>query len=532
MADKNGQEPLLTSSQAWDVVKFAQALNNGLYGVSGLFTPSMLNQNLVGLNNDPKTPDYDSVVQSLLNGLSDVDKIRAYQEWMEFGDMIFERTLEYYANMLSFDLTITCTTVDKEGYNSSKYKNDLNIVYGFLDGFDYQSEFKRVVRQAIRSETAYMWLRHNNNPKNTQYTLQLMPQRRCKLTGYFQRNIPLYDFDMNYFLQPGVSIDEYDDFFKQQFQQMYSEANIRNYIPTNPFDDRKGTFAYTTQTTPIVVNKEGLISGAWAFKLDNSNFNQMPLLAAMMRDAILNIPIQALQYDKDAAAAHAYLVGEIGMLQATEPNATKFDPIRLGNLLNIIKQAVGKHVGVGAMPVENLKWFQFSDNNTTMYENQLKTSAGVGASASRMIYATDKMSQEEVRNAIITDSNIVAKMYSQFEYFLEFYINKLTKKHKFKFTFNGTNYPFEREKRQEKIMKLAENGIILGESAFASAFGYKPTDFHRLLEESASNDSWLNNLRQLLSVHTQSGKGGTGTVGRPQQDDVTTQSREYDTSGE
>ena len=76
-------------------------------------------------------------------------------------------------------------------------------------------------------------------------------------------------------------------------------------------------------------------------------------------------------------------------------------------------------------------------------------------------------------------------------------------------------------------MKLAEDGIILNESAFASAFGCKPTDFHRMMEETATSEGWLKNLRQLQSLHTQSGKGG-----RPVQEDVNTQSREYDSSEE
>lgn len=524
MSDNSKSKPLLSEQEGWEVQQFVSALNNGLSGVTGLFTPDILRQNLLLLNNDQQIPDYDKIVEALLHNLSEAEKLEAYQQWMEFGDMLFKRTMEYYSNILAFDLHITCVNASKEDYASDEYKRDLDIVYAFLDNFDYKGEFKRVVRQVLRSETAYMWLRNNGKRNHPEYTLQMMPQRRCMLTGYFQHNIPLYDFDMNYFLQPGVTLEEYDDFFTQQYHRMYKDGSIKNYIPTNSFHNRSGTFAYTTQTTPLI-KKNGMVSGAWAFKLDNTNFNQIPYLSALMRDSILNIPIQKLQYDKDAATAHAYLVGEIGMLQSNEANATKFDPKRLGALLNIVKQVIGKYISVGAMPVENLKWFQFTDNNTSMYTTQLQNSTSVGAAGSRVIYSTDKMSQEEIRNAIITDANVVMKMYPQFEYFLQFYINELTKKYKFKFTFEGTTYPFEREKRQEKIMKLAENGIILGESAFASAFGYKPTDFHRLMEESASDDSWLNNLRQLLSVHTQSGKQ---TSGRPTQSDVTTQSREYD----
>lgn len=522
MEDTKQSQPYLTEQQAWDVKKFASALNDT---IMGFYTPDMLNQNLLNLTSSPNAPDYNEVIDSLMSGLSASEKLATYQSWLELGDMLFNRTLEYYANILSFDLIITTSNIRKpEEYQSPAYKKDLKKVYDFLDSFDYRSEFKRVIRQALRTETSYMWLRNNANPDNPQYTLQLMPQDKCLLTGYWNHGIPLYDFDMNYFLQPGVDINEYDPFFKKQFKAMQTKTTLVDYIPTKDFLNRDGTFSYTTQTTPLVMYNN-MPAGAWVFKLDNSQFGTVPFLSSMMKDAILNIPIQKLQYDKDAAAAHAYLVGEVGMLQKQEQNATKFDPTTLGRLLNYVKKAMGEYVSVGAMPAENLKWLKYTDENTTMYENQLKTTAGVGSSASRIIYATDKMSQEEIRNAIIADSNIMAKMYPQFEYFLEFYANQLTKKYHFKFTFQGTTFPFEQQKRQDSLMKLAEDGIILGESAFAAAFNYKPTDFHRLLEETAASDSWLKNLRQLQSMHTQSGKGG-----RPVQEDVNTQSREYDYS--
>ena len=522
--------PLLTEEQVWDVLGFANALNgqiSGLTGVSGLFTPNLLNQNLQNLNNNPKIPNYDEVIKALQQAVTQADNLQAYTEWTEFIDMIFKRTMMYYENMLAFDLIITCRNAGEEDYKTSKYKRDREVVDKFLDQFDYKAEFRKMVKQMLRTETAFTWLRNNNNSKDMKYTLQVMPQEYCMLTGYFEQGL-LYDFDMNFFLQPGRDILEYDPAFLDIMNRTFCEGGIENYFPTNPLKKRDGLFAYWTQLSPIYqLNEEDIAPhGAWAFKFDMGNFAAVPFLSTLIKDAILNMPIQKLQYDKDMASAYGMLIGEIEMLNSQEPNATAFTPKNLGMLMNIVKKAIGKYVAVGAMPARNVDWYQYEDKNTEMYENQLQNSASLGAAGSRAIYSNDKMSQEEIRNAIITDYNVMRRLYPQFENFLNFYVNRLTKKYKFNFTFTGSTYPFERKERQDALIELADRGIVLNSSAFASAYGYKPTDFNRMLQETHAEGSWIKDLSMLMSIHTQ------GKVGRPEQEDVTTQSREYDNSNE
>jgi hypothetical protein len=357
---------------------------------------------------------------------------------------------------------------------------------------------------------------------------------------------------MNYFLQPGVDINGYDPVFKEFMATMYGGGGVhKNYNPSNSFNKRNGMFAYWTQTSPIYMHNN-LPSGAWVFKLDDSSFNDVPFLSSLMRDAILNIPVKKLQYDKDALGAYAYLIGEIKMLKSNEANATAFDPVRLGTLLQIVKQAIGKHIVVGAMPAEENKWYQYKDENTSMAETQVKTTLASGAGASRILYSSDKMSQEEIRNAILADYNVMRKVYAQFNNFLDFYVNQLTKHYKFKFAFDGSVYGFEREWRKDGIMKLAQTGIVLNDTAFASAFGYDPVMFSHMLFETSAEDSWLKNRSSLQSIFTTPGvanggsndqqRGGnasnynqegtnyihTGRPGRPRKADSSTDSSDYD----
>lgn len=532
------QKPLLSEQEAWGLLEFANALTFGVSGEGnissylGYYTPDLLNQNMIGLNNNARVPTYDKLIKALNNAANDAQNLQAFTEWGEWVDMIFKRILLYYSDILSFDLMYVPVTTKKgkrvqsTDFNNSKYYADRDIVDNFLSNFNYKDEFYKMVKLMLRRETAFTWLRNNEDVCNTKYTLQLMPQQYCMLTGYFEKGI-LYDFDMNYFLRAGVDVNEYDPIFLTKLNEYFKISQINNYYPTNPFNKRDGTFAYWIQTSPCYDDE--LLHGAWAFKFDTSNFNGVPFLSALLKDTIMNIPIQKLQYDKDAAAAKGILAGEIKMLDSNEPNATAFSAKNLGTLMNIVKQALGKYVGVGAVPAQNIKWYQYKDQNTEMYNQQLQSASSQGTSGSRIIYSTDKMSQEEIRNAILTDYGIMSNLYVQFNNFLEFYVNKLTKWYNFAFEFTGSRYTFERKDRQAKLLELADRGVVLNDTAFASAYGFQPNHFRTMLEESHANNSWLKNLSMLMSIHTQ---GKDMAPGRPQKEDVSTDSRDYDVSDE
>ena len=307
---------VLSEEQVKWLQEVAVAFSETTLNHSNIFTPSLLNQNLINLNNNPETPNYDKLVKALEDAKSNGEKLRGFQEWMELAEITFKRLLEYYANILSFDLSYTCINVkDKKEFGTAKYKKDKQKVEDFLTHFNYKKEFLKTVRQMMRTETAFYWLRNNGDINNPEYTLQLMPQRYCLITGAWEKGF-LYDFDMNYFLQPGVDINGYDPVFKEFMATMYKGGGVyKNYNPSNSFNKRNGMFAYWTQTSPIYMHNN-LPSGAWVFKLDDSSFHDIPFLSSLMRDAILNIPVKKLQYDKDALGAYAYLIGEIKMLKS------------------------------------------------------------------------------------------------------------------------------------------------------------------------------------------------------------------------
>ena len=511
-------EPLVTFEQAQAVTEFAQALY--AYDQFGFWSPMLSNQLLQSLNNNPETPSSDKIRKALAEYKENSEQIQGYMEYMKFWDMIFARTLQAYCNALSFDLQPVCINAfTQSDYESSAYQEDKRRVYDFLNKFDYKAEFSKVVAQIVTHETYFTWFRKTKwGNKGMKFALQILPQDRCLLTGYWEKGM-LFDFDMSYFLQAGVDINGFDPAFKKYYQRVFGseEEAFKNYRPTNPLNRRNGAYAMWTQTSPS--------DGAWAFKWNPSTFNNTPFLAPFLKNAIANDDIAQLQYNKDIASAYAILAGEIRLFDSahsgTKANQFAIDPKTLGAFMQKAANGLKNLFKLVAMPLEDIKFFQFEDKNPNSYTNELTTTAGIGTGISRVIYSSDKMSNAELEAALNEVYQTMKPMYAQFNNFLDFYVNQMTSKYKFKFEFVGSNYQFERDARFDKMMKMADKGLVLNSSAWASAVGMNPVTFDRMLAESKYT-GWIDKYSQmLLNANTSSYKDNEGGRERKNARDLT-----------
>ena len=514
----------LSSSQLDSVLQFSQGLYNGLSGYSIFATPYSQYQNLIRINNNPAKPTYEKLAKALESAPYDYQTLSSYSEFMEIWDAIYAKTLRYFAGLLAFDLSYQCTNVKNPSeYKSQEYKDDVKRVNKFLDRFDYKSEFRKVVKEIMRKETSYVWFRDSqeiNSPieidedkvkRTEKFGLQIMPDKYCLLTGYFNSGQLLYDFNMNYFLNSTVDINLFAPIFKKKFREVF-DSDEATYNPSAQLDYRTGEFATWVQTSPV--------DGAWAFKFDLSNFRQVPPLANLMKGCLDKEDAQALQKDKNMISAYLVLAGEIATM-STEKSGNKADqfkisPNTMGKFMALVNQGLKDNVKPVALPLEDIKGWQFNDSNTNMVENQEKITAADGASATTLIYTSDKMSQFELENAIYSDYCFIKPLYDQFNQFLNFFVNRKTKKYKFEFFFDGLDGQWDREKRREALRNYADKGIVLDSTMWASALGMKPQAFQRSLE-CAHNSDFIENLTMMLNANTMKDGGALGgDIGAPE----------------
>lgn len=494
----------LSKEQVYQVLEFANKIYNPAYYQNefGLYNPYTLNQNLKELNNNAKVPTYEKILKAFEAIQDSEDILQSYSEWMKWTEAVYAKTLNYFSNILSFDLRYNCKNAEKSSdYQSKEYKQDIKIVHKWLDSFDYKRYFKQMVDEMLKSNIVYTWLRDNNSEEYPQRALQILPQKHCIITGN-SSVCPLFDFNMGYFLNSTTSLDLYPEIFKDYYNEVFKSEGYDKYYPSNSFSKRDGTYSYFHQTS--------VKDGAFCFIFNDGNFNNVPPFAYLLRSTILNPEIEELQRNKDIASAYALLVGELrifdGAKSGEKPNQWAISPEMVGAFLSKVQSGLRKNVKPVAMPTEETKYMQFVDSSPLMSTYKYSESAAQGASASTLIYSTDKPNQEELRVMVQTDYNIMKNLYYQFNSFMNYFINKKTRKYKFNFEFTGMNYTFYRKEQADLAMKFADKGFVFNSSYYASILGLKPQEFDRMLAEGHSGNM-IDNLSMLINMNTMSSSG-------------------------
>jgi len=130
-----------------------------------------------------------------------------------------------------------------------------------------------------------------------------------------------------------------------------------------------------------------------------------------------------------------------------------------------------------------------------------------------MSYPAQQQNAIESQGSINVDEMMVEYLYPQFNHFLNYYVNKRTKKYKFNFFFEGFKFDSDRQRRIDTAMKMASVGIT-SFPKIAAAWGMLPQDLQRQMAES-NITGWTDNLVPLLNMYNQS-----QDQGRPQNQQI------------
>lgn len=526
----------MTTAQTWDFVKFAMNMGSVFNGYN---TPQLANQTLIQLNNNPSVPTFDNLLKALQDAPYSAETLQNYSEFMQTWDSIYEKTLRHFRGLLSYDYYMVCNNATKDSYKDPEYIKDKKRAEKFMYSFNYKKEFDRVVAELLKSGQCFSWFRTNygtfndealaddeetvNVKRQSKFSLQIMPQKYCMLEGYWQGGLN-YAFNMQYFLKSGVDIKEYDPSLMKKYVDMYYKGKPQEYSASSQLYDRDGSFAQWTQ-----VSSE---DGAWAWLFDDSTFSGIPPFANIMKSVFNNDIIESLQKDKNVLSAFALLMGEMELMDkeksGQKPDQFAINPETLAKLLGFAKNSLNKSVKQIPLPLTETKYAQFTDNSPLMAQYQYQMSSSLGASASSLIYNNGKMAQFEMQSALMEDYNLMKRLYLQFSDFVNYFLNRKTKKYKFTIVFDGSNIPFEREYKKKTLMEFSTVGMTPNESYFSSVLGIPAHMFSHMREE--ANATIGENLTLLLNANTS--KNG-GEVGNPKADttelgDAGEQSQSYD----
>jgi len=474
---KEEEEVILTQEEVWNVVEFAKAMSSSMYGATYL-NPELVSGRMKDITLNPLQATQDMLDIAMREPKSNEMQLQEFSQSFELTSMVYKRLISYLANMLSFDITYT-STATPDDYKTPKYKKDLLAIEGFLDKFDYKRELSVAVKEMLRNDAYFACFRNTD----TAYVLQELPSDYCKITGRWEGGF-LFSFNMYWFLQPGVDIDMYPAFFKKKYKEIWQSPNTtRNYFPSLPPEMRdKSSWVYWVDV-PITVGV--------CFKLTPELATRLPYFTPIFNDLVLQPLMRNLQKNMSMAAASKMIMGEVPLLnketKATVKDSIAISPDLLGKFMALVKSAISDSIKVAAAPLQNIKGISFESDNA-IYDSYLRTALASSGINTNLIFSSNiKPNAIETQLSLNVDEQMMEVIYPQFNSFLNYFANKVTRTYKFRFEFEGTQFFINREMRLDRAMTLFKEGIILPQK-IAAAIGMRPAQMRKQMEESAAMD--------------------------------------------
>lgn len=477
MEENNKEELNLSEQEVWDVIQFARSMGGG-YGLSYL-NPELVNARMRDVTLNPMAATQDMLDKAMAEPKQFEKQLQAFSQNFELSSMVYKRLLSYLGNMLSFDITYT-SNAEIQDYKTLKYKKDLSIAESFMDKFDYKKELGIVVRELLRNDAYFGCLRE----VGSKIILQELPAEYCKITGRWENGF-LFSFNMYWFLQPGVDIDMYPKFFKKKYNEIWGTGtnSIKDYNPHLPPELRaNSTWIYWVDIP---------VDFGICFKLTPELVTRLPYFTPLFNDLVLQGLMRNLQKNINMSVASRMILGEVPLLnkeaKATVKDSIAISPDLLGKFLGLVKSAIGESIKMASAPLTNMQSVQFSAEND-MYDSYLRTSLASSGINTNLIFSSQvKPNAIETQLSLNVDEQMMYTLYLQFNDFMNYQINRLTKFFKFSIAFEGTDFYTNREKRMSVAKDLMLQGIILPQK-IAAAIGMKPSVLIKQMQESASID--------------------------------------------
>jgi hypothetical protein len=507
------QLPELSKTEVWDIIQFAQGLVSGMY--PGIMSPDLLSARMKDVSFLPRDATEAQLTEALRDPKNHEAELRSYLEMFEIVHMGLKRILSYMSDLPAFDLTYTAKKksgdeLEEKDYKSKSYRDDLKKVYSFLDKFDYKQSFRTICKQILRNEIFVGCFRDTGDG----VVIQELPISHCKVTGRWGRGGFLVDFDMMWFWQPGVDISLYPKFFSDAFNRMFRnpDGSLMKYNPSlAPQDRGSSSYLYWISLPPEI---------GWVFKLDMSIVTSIPYFSGLMPDLIQSDLMRSLQKDTNMASAAKLLVGQVPMLKESKANVADMIAIKpdtLGKFLALVKAGLSKAISVAAAPLEDMQMIEFKDNNE-MYDAWQRTVVANSGMNSALFYSSKlKANAIESQLSFQSDSKILEGLYSQFNFFMDYFANKQTTKNYFFFNFEGNQFYLDRKQRYDYATGLLNFGIVLPQKIGAS-IGLKPQEMGRMMTE-AKGLGFIDRLTPITPAAQTPGNAGSKTLGRPQKGD-------------
>jgi hypothetical protein len=419
--------------------------------VNKYINPYLANQYLKNINMKPTFQNREKVLDMIYNPSSNEQPLRRLSQHLYNTQTPYKRLIHYFADMLTFDISIYPKNITDKQLQSDKFKKDYDKVWSWLEKFDYRREFKKVLLGMLLEDGKFTYLRTDG----IGYTLQEMPSDFAMIDAWCEFGW-LYSFDMLYFQQTGSNINGFAPEFKKYYKQVLDMKSNKVKYPTIRPESRNGQWMYWKEINP---------DNGWMFKFDYAFAGLVPPFLGLFLDAIDIDTYRQLQKDKAFLDVYKIIMGTVPRNKENKTGSKSddfaIDANTLGNFVQLVKNSLPSQVDFKAVPLENLTSFSFENSSTnkdivgTAMKNFYRNSG-----SDQALFNSEKPNASTMKASTRIDAAFVERIYSQFELFLEYHINKITN-YKYDIQLKGT--VFDENERLDTALTLAQNGIITPE---------------------------------------------------------------------
>lgn len=466
-----------------DFSLLTQLSNNSFYQ-----NPIWMNQLLKDISTLASKYKRDEVLNWISNYRNHEKELNELNQFLLNSSMHFRRLADYFIEMLTFDyfLTPADTDLTVKDMKSTAYKKGYKKVLDWLERFDVKDEGKKAFRLSMEEDAVFFYKRENAG----KITFQRLPSEWCKIVNRNQFGFT-YAFNFMFFYRMGININDYPPEFKDYIEEVeQSKINDTTYMYWKILDpDKAVAFKFNEDT--------GIIKSPWMGLfldvLEISEFKNLIKSRSALDNFLLlqqRVPMgkedkkNNFMIDLDTAAKFQDLIAKKlpqGTTLVTSPmeiTATKLDSSSASTRQSI--------VGVGEQ---------------AFYSSSGTSPALFGSSDNKNIGVIQSMK---------VDETWVFRFYRQYERWINYQINKLTK-YSFKVVFpNLTHYNWK--EKFETYLSAGQAGYP--KSLAACALGLTPNQMLNMCSlEIAMGLQEI--MPPLLSSHTQSGKEDAGRNEKP-----------------
>jgi hypothetical protein len=421
---------------------------------SYLFNPHIRNDALKNLNMNPISQDREQVRKYVYSPKSSERELRNLSTHFYSTQLPYKRLIEYFANILTLDWFPT-PMGKLEKPNKKQYMKSYNKMFDWFDKFNHKDDFHRCMIEVMLNDVYYTYVREDDDT----LTLQTMPRDYCKITkdskyGY------LYAFDLTYFNQSGVNINNFDPIFKKYYADLLNLNSKQNYKSKYGIREeltKNGRYAYWVD---IPAGK------GWVFKFHEFTATALPPLLGLFLDAIDMDDYKKLKKSKSELEASQIIMGTIPLKTESKGGSKNNDfaisATKVGAFNKITQNLLPEGYHFRSTPLTDLKAFQFEtspakDDIVGSFLANYYKNAGV----EQALFSSDKSNTvASIEGGQKIDVSFVESMYLQFERFCQYFIDKIaTSPYKFNIHFEGSI--FDIDARQKKYQDGLINGIIL-----------------------------------------------------------------------